>query len=233
MIAIVTSCIKPIKTVSNSIRSFVEIQDRISQTQETIKSLINKGFKSIILVDNSIGYNFEDFKNYKELKIINVSQFQFHNKGINELLMLLTIIDKLPESQKIFKISGRYKVNEQFEANIADEYDFKCKAYDFKSKNGCISTRGYFVKSKDIYQTFLLECLNEVYNYHLRIVGLGSFLNYIKQLIKPVMKNNINLPIEFAAARVLKFGKLNYQLVENIGVEGEIAGIQNKTFIKE
>ncbi len=233
MIAIVTSCINP-KEMPNLTRSFFSLEEREMQTIHTLKRLKEVGFKQIILADNSFDYDFSKLESVlDEVKVIHLKQYQFINKSINEVLMLLSILDEIPENTKIFKISGRYFPSPNFNMEMSDETDFKVKGFEFETKRAVITTRGYFVRNKVIYEEFLLNCLNEIYSYPYRVVGLGSLFKFIKEFFKPSLKKTTNVSVEFAAARALKMGKFKYTLIDNLNIEGQIAGLESKELIKE
>jgi hypothetical protein len=235
MIALISSCINPFNPADGTVKSFVNFDDRLKQTIHTIETLNAYTLNRIYLLDNSYDYDYAELTGLFEnkLKIVNFKQYQFTNKGINELLMLLAIVDELPDNEPIFKISGRYYPNQYFNCAIADGYDFRIVANDLYSKKGTISTRAYFAANKIIYKEFLLRCLNEVFIYPQRVVGFRSALNAIKQILKPSTLTQSNTSIEFASARVLKSGKYRLQLTDKMGIEGKIAGFEQADTISE
>lgn len=235
MIALVTSCINPFKQQSDLSKSYIDTEQRLNQTIATLNKLAAYDFNKIYLLDNSQSFDFSLglAETSAFLSVKHYQQYQFNNKGINELLLLLAILDELPDDEIIFKISGRYYPNEKFICRLADGFDFKFKQYHFKSKKGAISTRGYFIRNKKVYEDFLLKCLNEVFAYPKRIVGLRSALNALNEIIKPLISAEYNTSIEFAAARVLKANAYKAELVDTIGIEGQIAGFKTLDLIKE
>ena len=233
MIAVITSCINP-KKMTSTTRSFFSLEERELQTINTLKKLKEVGFKQIILADNSYEYDFSKLGSaIDDVQIIRLQQYQFANKSINEILILLSILDYIPAGTKIFKISGRYFPVANFKLDMNDTVDFKVKGFDFGGRKPVISTRGYFVRNKVVYEEFLLACLNEIYSYPYRVVGLRSFWRFINEFFKPKLKTSSNISVEFAAARVLKRGPFNFQLVDNLNIEGHIAGLKSKELIKE
>ncbi|MEE1883920.1 hypothetical protein [Pedobacter flavus] len=233
MIAIITSCIRPIEN-TNDPKSHFSVKERENQTIFTLEKLSALNFKKIIVVDNSVSYDFNELElRFKHIKFISIKQFQFENKGINELLMLLAEVDELPENTPIFKISGRYYPNEDFNINFNEAYDFKVKAYNFDTKRGSISTRAYFVKNKQIYKNFLLKTFIETFTYSHKIVGIRSFIYQLKRIFIKNLPTSISTSIEFAAARVLKNENYKVEFVNKIGVEGQIAGFKELSKIKE
>ena len=232
MIAIVTSCIKPIQS-QDLIKSFVSLEEREQQTAYTLQRLKEIGFKLIILADNSDAYDYSRLGSAIDgVKVVHFRQYQFPNKGINEILMLLSVLDEIPANTSIFKISGRYFPTESFLSNMDLNADFKVRG-GFKGKVPTITTRAYFVRNKQIYEDFLLYSLNEVHSYNYRIVGLRSFLNFIKEFFRPSLRATSHIAIEFACGRVLKKGHFTYQQVEKLHIKGQIAGIAGEQLIEE
>ncbi|HEK21142.1 hypothetical protein [Mucilaginibacter sp.] len=232
MIAVVTSTLKP---GNNNTKGFYNFDERLSQTIQTLNSLYQHGFEHVYLIDNSPSLTEAGlqaiFTDFKSLKVYHTHQYQFDNKGINELLMLLLVSEHLPKNQPIFKISGRYCLTEQF--MVPEFTAFAVKGYDYHSRNGAVSTRGYWVKDADKLQCFLKDCLTEVFAYPERIVGVRSL---IKKTIQFVFKRPyipVNVSIEFAAANVLKRGKLNVTLLSQLGIRGLVAGNNQREEIIE
>lgn len=232
MIAVITSTLQP---VNNSSKGFYNDGERLAQTLQTINSLYQYGFEHVYLVDNSPSLNEPDlqaiFTDFKALKVYHTHQYQFDNKGINELLMLLLLSNHLPKDQPIFKISGRYCLTEQFA--VPQFTAFAVKGYDYHSRNGAVSTRGYWVKDADMMQRFLKDCLTEVFAYPERIVGMRSLIKKTIQFAFKRPYTRVNVSIEFAAANVLKRGKLNVTLLSQLGIRGLVAGTNQREEITE
>ncbi|RYY07804.1 MAG: hypothetical protein EOP43_02135 [Sphingobacteriaceae bacterium] len=128
MIAVVTSTIKPLVENKHK-RSFYTFSERLEQTKNTLNLLGKHGFDSIFLIDNSPSLDQTELKQllhtFPQVQIYHIQEYQFENKGINELLMLLYISKHLPENQTILKISGRYYPSSHFEK--PDFLDFAVK----------------------------------------------------------------------------------------------------------
>jgi hypothetical protein len=233
MIAVITSCVNP-KAIPSATRSFFTLKERELQTINTLEKLKSVGFKKIILADNSDDFDFLKLGSaIDNVQIIRLKQYQFVNKSINEILILLFVLDYIPSDTKIFKISGRYFPTEDFKMEMDESIDFKVKGFDFDSRKPTVSTRGYFIKNKIVYEEFLLSCLNEIYSYPYRIVGLRSFWSFIKEFFSPKLKTVSYISVEFAAARVLKRGSFKYQLTNFLNIKGHIAGLESKELIEE
>jgi hypothetical protein len=233
MIAVITSCINP-KTMPSITRSFFSLEERELQTIQTLERLKSAGFKQIILADNSYDYDYSKLNDAIEnVNVIHLKQYQFLNKSINEALILLAVLDYIPSDTKIFKISGRYFPTDNFKLEMDEGVDFKIKGFDFNGRRPVVSTRGYFVRDKIVYEEFLLSCLNEIYSYPYRIVGLRSLWIFIKEFFKPTLNTIPFISIEFAAARVLKKGQFKYELTDYLNIEGQIAGLKSKELIQE
>ena len=222
MIAVVTSTVKP-EIIG---RSFYSFQERLNQTRQTLIKLQKFGFNTIYVIDNSISLDQSSldqlFIDFPTVKFFHIMQYQFHNKGVNELLMLLYLTRYIPGNEHIFKLSGRYYPNQSFiKPNFTD---FAVKTYHYNNRNGTISTRGYWIKDVNIMQNFLLKCLNEVFAYPERIVGIRSLYKKLKSSILYKSTPPLNISIEFASANVLKKEKYHLTFMNNIGIEGLVAG---------
>jgi len=236
MLAIVTSTIKPSTTNSGVINSFYSWQERLDQTKNTLTGLQKQGFEKIYLVDNSPALDKlqlrQLFIDFPYIEIHHIPQYQFtNNKGINELLMLLYICQYLPAGKILFKISGRYCPNEQFIKPYFE--DIAAKGYHFEDRTGTISTRAYWAKDVAIYEIFLLQCLNEVFTYPQRIVGIRSLYRKLANIFSKKTIPSVNISIEFAAANVLKRNKYNVTLLNILGIKGYIAGVNKEEEIAE
>ncbi|HVW15746.1 MAG TPA: hypothetical protein VHB54_18085 [Mucilaginibacter sp.] len=222
MIAVVSSTIKPLTESQRT--SFYSFEERLEQTKKTLVRLQECGFKEIYLADNSPELDQQQLQDllsgFKTLRPFHVRLYQFANKGVSELMMLLYLTGLLPREQAIFKISGRYYPTADFKKPAFE--DFAVKGYHFPKRTGTISTRAYWVKDSDTFHRFLLQTLAEVYAYPERIVGVGSFFRQV--FGKKKEAGQLNISIEFAAANVLKQGAFKINLLDNLGIEGLVAG---------
>lgn len=225
MIAVVTSTIKP-ETENGIKRSYYTFAERLEQTKLTLTRLEECGFTLCFLIDNSPTLNQYELKqlfhNFSKVKFYHLQQFQFNNKGINELMMMLFIIEHLPLNQPIFKISGRYYPTSAFEKPVFS--DFAVKGYHFNKRTGTISTRGYWAKDSKVLQALLLSCLKEIFVYPERITGIRSLFLKLGKVIFNKQFVPVNISIEFAVANTLKTGNYQIQFLNHIGIEGLIAG---------
>ena len=223
MIAVVTSTVKPADGINAGLYSY---ENRLLQTKKTLTQLQQHGFEAIYMIDNSPSLDqsvlLKIFADFNTVKFYHVVQYQFANKGINELLMLLYISDKVVPNVPVFKISGRYSPTSLF--NTHPFADFAVKGYDFYSRSGVISTRGYWVKDAGTLQRFLLSCLQEIFAYPQRITGIRSFINKACRAFFNKKFSPVNISVEFAAANVLKKEKYKVTQVTHMGIEGMVAG---------
>ncbi|HVV55285.1 MAG TPA: hypothetical protein VHC47_08175, partial [Mucilaginibacter sp.] len=79
---------------------------------------------------------------------------------------------------------------------------------------------------------FLLSSLREIFAYPERIVGPGSLLRKISS------KNDnkalhLNISVEFAAANILRMSQYKVHLLEDLGIEGLVAGADTHELIRE
>ena len=235
MIAIISSTLFPLnKPIFNEPRSSFTSEERLIQTKNTISSLIEKGFTEIWLVDNSGNEHKAKIEEaIKQAHILLFDSFQFNNRGINEILLLLNALKYIPQDKQILKISGRYVLNDNFRKENFNKSNVIVKGFNVGLSKESISTRCYIVPNKIIYEHLLLKSLHEMYSYPIRIVGPRSLINSFSQKLKPSFNQETTCSVEFAFARVLKEGLYPVEYVKEIGVEGYIAGSSLKTFIQE
>ncbi|MGI4019960.1 MAG: hypothetical protein ACRYFA_00495 [Janthinobacterium lividum] len=234
MIAIISSTIKPLVQINHK-RSFYTFLKRLEQTKQTLDQLVACAFTSIFLIDNSPSLNQLQLQqllvDFPQVQVHHIQQYQFNNKGINELLMLLYVVKYLPLNQNIFKISGRYYPTASFEK--PKFADFAVKGYQYKKRTGTISTRGYWVKDAEILQPFLLSCLAEIFAYPERITGIRSLYVKLQKILLNKQVTPLNISIEFAAANVLKNHNYRVSFLSNIGIAGLVAGANQIELITE
>jgi len=232
MIAVVSSTMQP--TMLQQATSFYTYEERVEQTKLTLLRLRQCGFTKIFLADNSPLLNKVLIQNilidFPEVEVHHLLQYQFQNKGVNELLLLLYLIEYLPANENIFKISGRYYPTEEFKK--PDFEDFAVKKYYHARSNNSISTRGYWVKDADTLHRFLTDCLYEHFAYEKRIVGLRSLARILFRK-KNKTTPHFSISIEFAAEHVLRKGVYQVTLIDKIGIEGLIAGADRLEKISE
>jgi hypothetical protein len=228
MIGIVTSTIFPPSIgIYDGQRSYFSPQERLAQTQETIQSLLEIGISSVLLFDNSGECwvkGTEDLLKSASVHLVNT--YQYKNKGISELFLLLEAMRSLPPDVPILKISGRYTLCGRGDFDLGDA-DILCKIYKQSRSRRSMSTRCYVLRNRDTYQSFIGQVLREVFGYQSRIVGPRSFYRIVKNSITPSVDNypyeDPGHSIEGACARVLKSYKYKVKQAERLGVEGLVA----------
>lgn len=225
MIAVVSSTIFPGTTpVYAASRSVFTPDERLEQTRQTVDSLLAIGIAQIHIVDNS-GHNWmagvED--RLKPALVSRFTHYQFRNRGIAEIYMLLEVLDALPANTAILKISGRYALKK----NITDQLGQAEVAAKWDAGDKGISTRCYMVRNKDVYRKFLEDTLDEVYGHTARISGLRSLMRIVKNSVFPSGDTSAYfdpaVSIEGAAARALVRKKYAIGRLADLGLQGEIA----------
>jgi hypothetical protein len=192
----------------------------------------------VYLFDNSVNtVNLELLSNtFKHLKVFNTPQYTFENKGLNEALLILNNIHVLPANTPIFKISGRYHPNKNFDLSTHMPYptniDLIGVGLFFGSKKAHFSTRAYFIKNKSILESVLNLAIQEMLSYAKGIHGVKSFLLAIKNLFTPYVGTPYQLSLEQAFARIA-YNNKRYLLVNSINIEGLIAGVNKEEFVSE
>jgi hypothetical protein len=194
----------------------ISSQDRFLQTIETIESIRKNDKNSkIFLIDNSeipeeikkiLSDKVDMFMGIGQrnaTKIFNINQM----KGAGELYMLLVAIDFLMSNnlkfKRIFKLSGRYKLSDNFDMRF----------YDDLGEKFCFKTR-----EKDYNNNFF---------FHTRMWSVdGNLIEDMKEIIQKSFKMHIsnldkNLTIENCIYKNMNFSKLVE--VGTIYCEGYIA----------
>ena len=233
MIALVTSTLTPANAYS-----LYNPDERLKQTINTIQKLYDVGFQEVYLFDNSIDTtNLESLrKTFNQLKVYNTPQYTFENKGLNEALLILNNIHALPANTPIFKISGRYYPNKDFNLSAHLPYptdkDLIGVGHSFGSKRAYFTTRAYFIKNQAVLESVLNLAIQEMLSYAKGIHGAKSFLLAIKNLFKPYVGTAYQLSLEQAFARIAYTNK-KYLLLNSINIEGLIAGVNKEEFVSE
>lgn len=150
-------------------------------------------------------------------------------------MLLLNNIGRLPGEVPLFKISGRYYPNEHFrliDEGLLEKFDFAGVGSDFDKRISAFSTRAYFVKNKSVLESTLVLAIEEMLSYSKGIHGIKSLFKFLSNPFFPSMGSRYQLSIEQAFARILKHSE-NYHLLNNINIEGYLAGSAGLEFIKE
>jgi hypothetical protein len=189
MIAVISSTVYPLMPSETTLyRGAIPPKIRLSQTIDTVNSLVKLDFKQIYIFDNS-GFKWDERAEIllKPAKVIKLNSFQFDNKGLSEIYLLLTGLSFLPDNTPILKISGRYILKKSIDESILKNYDFAGKICDNTSS---ISTRAYYVNNKHTLELVLLSALNHIYSYSHKIVGPRSFIRVVKNAVLPNPNND-------------------------------------------
>jgi hypothetical protein len=233
LIALITSTLKP-----TNIYSQFSDEQRYGQTIFTINSLYEKGFNDVILIDNSnkhIDLNQLIKDTNPLLKAYHTPQYSFENKGLNEALLILNNLDKLPVSTPIFKISARYYPNNNFKLDdltSINKFDFIGVGQGFNQKIPYFSTRAYIAQNKQLLEKILVLAIEEMLSYHKGVYGMRSFINLVKSFFIKSLGSSYQLSLEQAFALILKNQK-NYFLLEKIHISGVVAGFNEQNSISE
>jgi hypothetical protein len=232
MIAVITSTL-----FANSGHSFFTNDERLAQTIKTIETLDRLNFNRVYLFDNSLQQiNREPLlRCSSKLEIYQTPQYTFKNKGLSEALLILNNLHHLPDNTPIFKISGRYHPTANFNVPDFNAYpgaDFIGVGKIHNEKLPFVSTRAFYVKNKQTWETMLVTITEEMLAYSRSIHGIRSMYESIVSCFKPYMGAKYQLSLEQAFARILRWSE-KFHLLENIGIEGYIAGSDRLEKIEE
>lgn len=231
MIAAITSTIFPENLSSNgTLRNVLSPAERLQQTLQTIESLKLFGFDQIFLFDNS-GDKWESSidSNFAEINLVKVDTYQFANKGINEVLLLLQNLKFMPENVPILKISGRYRLLWDIKPEL-DGYDLAVRYFKTTAGRFTMHTSCYLIKNKNTYERLLKASLEEHYAEHARVQNKQALTRFVRNnlLKKGTNFSDPPLPIEFAFASAVRLCNLKYKSIQKNICEG-IAGANPDT----
>ncbi len=232
MIALITSTLIPTNAYS-----FFNPDERLIQTINTIKKIVDAGFSDIFLLDNSLDeINSSALKNeYGPIKIFHSPQYTFKNKGMNEALLILNHIHQLPAGTPVFKISGRYYPTPVFSKDVwylNKDKDFLGVGYNFAKNIADFSTKAYFVKNKDILASTLVLAVEDMASYAKGIHGFKSGIDAVTEIFRPRLGTSYQLSMEQSFARIIK-QKKNYLLLNKMNIEGFEASSLNPILFSE
>lgn len=226
MFAVISSTIfpSPSLTSTGQSRSSLSPDQRLSQTRETIESLLEFGISDIFVADNS-GDRWrpgaEDILSPAKIHVMH-SAYEFDNKGISELMLLLQLAPFLPDGVPLIKISGRYRLVGR-PPDVDGNWDVAGRIYR-SSKPINISTRLYYARNSAIFSSLLKDTLRECFAYSGRAVGLRSAARIVKNLFSPNLDfpyEQPMVPIESAMAFVILARRLKLRELANLGVRGQ------------
>jgi hypothetical protein len=214
-IFLITSClIPPNSTIDNGPRNVYTSDERLNQTLVTIESIKKRVPNSHCIIIELSFLNTEQKKimenisdNFIDLSSNRTAQYYMdHNKSIGDLFStlqgLLYVFEKNMEYKSIFKISGRYYLNDDFDIS-----NFTVNNIVFNKS--IISFPHYELK---FFYTVLYS-----FGYDMRFVFLKTLLDSIFFLDHKCSQN-----IEHAMLLVLEKNN-NVKIVEKIGASGNIS----------
>lgn len=167
---IVTSVLNPISKPLDysSIRSVYSPEQRVEQSINTIFSVRkNLGDVRILFVDCSVSPPTEASKikdilrnDDRYIDLSNQSSVSIFvnsaNKSYGELMLLDWAISNISFKDDIFKISGRYYLENEFDFGTLDRNaDINCKARGFKHANNVCLTTFYRIKTQDTFKKYI------------------------------------------------------------------------------
>jgi hypothetical protein len=225
VIAVVSSTLFPSDDpIYGNRRSALTSEERIRQTQASVESLVRCGYGPIFIADNSVGgWRPETDAQLAPAQVHRFpSAYQFRNKGLSELFLLLQMVDELPPDEPLLKLSGRYSVRD----NISAQLNGADVAAFWDPVNGGISTRCYMLRDRTVFKRLLEDTLNEEYGHATRISGPRSLVRIIRNSIRPAEDDSryFDPPdsIEQAAARALARRGYRVQRLPALGVDGVV-----------
>ena len=236
MIGLVSSTLFPsAKPTLEGARSAFSPDERIAQTRQTLESLRRAGIERIFVADNSdASHASRANEALPGAQVLSLPCHPFPNRGLNELILLLSALPSVPAGEPVLKISGRYRLAPSFSLPEWNGARAIFKGYDFQSSRGRVSTRCYAVKERDLLEPLLELALTELFVRPYRVVGPRSFARALAGADPTDPRLGPTTSIEFAMACALKRGRLPVRIVDGaIGLEGEVAGVPTRDPVSE
>lgn len=156
-----------------SVRSVFSSEQRLEQTILSIESVRKYTDEKITLVEcsNHIGSNF-DISVLKSLVDVFIdlspdptilSVCNSPNKSWAEIKMIDRVIPQLPPHERIYKLSGRYCLRDQFDIGKFDAGDISARLFVDGLPLRCCGVV-YSIKNSDTYKEFTTTCIREYNN---------------------------------------------------------------------
>lgn len=236
MIALVSSTVfPPTQPGHDGPRTWLTDDERLEQTRRTVRSLVDVGARDIVIADNSgARWRPGTEADLHPARVLLVDTPQFRNKGISEMHMLRRVLEELPESEPVLKVSGRYRVTRDL-CEVLGDHDVAARIHHH-GRNWSMSTRCYAVRDRATYARLLDDAFREQYAWAARIVGPRSLLRIIRSSVRPSADrfpyDDPPGSIEGAWGRALQLGGYRVRAVDEIGVEGYAGGLAG-AFVRE
>lgn len=224
MIAVISSTIAPSALPSHDgPRTNIDVEKRLAQTVESVRSLTALGFSEIYIADNSLTLPPSAEQLLAPARLLRFGHFPYRNKGVAEALLLLALSEHLPPARPIMKLSGRYRAG----LNLCDSLHDAALAGLFAAAGSSaenLSTRAYAVRDRATFIRLLQGTLDELYASPWRVVGPRSLLSLVRRLLRSASDaypySDPLGSLEISAARWLKHSGLKIQKLEKLGIEG-------------
>ena len=199
--------------------------ERLEQTRASIRSLLDLGIEEIHLADNS-GANWrtgtEDALRPAHVQVF--SHYQYRNKGLSEIQLLLAALPRLPTDRPIVKLSGRYRLSRRLDQELGDADFVTREASGLRLLRCHMDTVAYTVRDVSVLERFLRETRRDVFGFPARVVGPGSLLRIVRNSLFPRQDSYpYDDPvgdIEHAAWRAKRKCGYRTHALASLGVEG-------------
>ena len=229
---LISSAIFPnVGTLYGADPKLIEPELRLEQTKATVNSLVQLGYETIYIADNS-GPNWRAGTEecLAPATVLRFDHLQFSNKGISELYLLQAALPQLPPNTRIIKVSGRYVLKRRLHQELGSA-DFLFKLYKRFRNRSYVSTVAYVVRDKAIYEIFVEQSLRELFAYAVRVVGFRSLFRIVRNSVAPQYDHypyhDPGTSVELAMWRVLRIHRYRVLYIDQLGIEG-ISGVYRR-----
>lgn len=224
MTGLITSTIRPSSTAIHSgPRSAFAPSERLAQTAETVRSLLECGVTEMYVLDNSAELDLADVTAaLAPARVVRCPPTEFANKGISEAHMVLYFCRSHALSGPLLKVSGRYTVG-HVPAVDWSRFDIMAQAGSVN-----ISTQCYTVRNSETMERLMTGALRAMYGYMARVVGLRSAWRIVRNSLFPNSDtypyHDTRLSLEFGCRQAIRHERLRLHAVESFGVNGANGG---------
>ena len=223
MTGLITSTLRPSDAaIYGGARSAFSPAERLAQTVETVRTLVDLGVSTIYLLDNSEHLDLDQAERaLVPARVVRCPPTAFANKGISEAHMVSHFCRTHAAQGPVLKVSGRYRVG-QVPAVDWGRCDVAAVADDRH-----VVTQCYAVRDLEVMGRLMEGALREMYGYASRVVGLRSAWRVVRNSLFPGRDDypyhDPTFSLEFGCRRAIRHHDLRL-CPADFGVQGVFGG---------
>lgn len=223
MTAIVSSTIWPSsEPIHGGVRSVFSVEERATQTADTVRSLRALGIDRVVVADNSERLPDTLPGALNESEIIRIPGLHFQNKGISEAWLIASLVGRIALRGPLLKVSGRYTVGALPAINWSDVDIAGCYS------DSLLTTRCFAIRNSHVLGALMQSALREMYAYPTRIVGPRSLLRIVRSSLFPGRHeypyHDPTISLEMGCTLAIRHNHLRFSHISSFGVKGVFGG---------